>query len=119
LTGEGNHEQTLDLWCDLADAIIDPPVPASALKGSEHLRDWLKPWAPRSLGLLDAANAAGEPADLQALTERLLAEYEHRLPPGDPDLFAGLAAAAVRQTLADLAHHGAVTVTNAGGEDDS
>jgi hypothetical protein len=118
LTGDGDHQQTLDLWCDLADAQVHPPAPASAPKGSEHLRDWLQPWAPRSLGLLYATSAAGESADLDGLIEQLLAEYDHRLPRGDPGLFAGLATA-VRQIVADLAYHGAVTVTGADGEHDS
>jgi hypothetical protein len=75
-------------------------------KGGEHLRDWLRPWMPRFLGILyTATTAAGEPADLEHLTDQLLDEYAHRLPPGDPDLFAGLAAA-VRNTLSDLVDHG-------------
>jgi hypothetical protein len=68
---------------------------------------------PRFLGILYTATAAaGEPADLEQLTGQLLDEYAHRLPPGDPDLFAGLAAAAVRNALSDLVDHGAVTVTS-------
>jgi hypothetical protein len=71
----------------------------------------LQPWVPRVLGILYATTAAGEPADLDLRTEQLIDEYAHRLPSGDPDLFAGLAAAAVRNALSDLADHGAVTVT--------
>lgn len=118
LAGEDNPEQTLDLWSDLADALVHPPAPASAQKGAERLHDWLKPWAPRFLGLLYAANTTGEPADLDALTEQLLDEYDHRLPPGDPDLFASIAAVTVRQALAGLARHGAVVVASADGEPD-
>ncbi|GGM83718.1 hypothetical protein ACFFX1_36140 [Dactylosporangium sucinum] len=118
LKGEGSAEQTLDLWTELADALVHPSVPASAPKGGEQLRTWLQPWVPRYLGLLYAASATGEPADMDALTEQLLDEYDHRLPPGDPELFAGLAAITVRQTLAGLAHHGAVAVTGANGEPD-
>jgi hypothetical protein len=80
----GSLEQTLGLWCDLADALVHPPAPTLAPKGMERLHDWLKPWMPRFLGLLYAASAAGEPADLDALTKHLLDEYEHRLPPGTP-----------------------------------
>lgn len=116
LAGEGSAEQALGLWCDLADALIHPPAPASAPKGMERLHDWLRPWMPRFLGLLYAANAASGPADLDALIDQLLEEYEHRLPPGDPELFASIAAVTVRQALADLAHHGAVVVTGAIGE---
>jgi hypothetical protein len=76
-------------------------------------------WAPRSLGLLYTAIAGGEPADLEALTDQLLDEYEFRLPPDDQGLFAGMAAVSIRQVLADLAHHGAVTVTGTGGEPDA
>jgi hypothetical protein len=111
LSAAGSPQQTLDLWCDLADALVHPPDPVSAPKDGGHLRDWLRPWAPRFLGLLYAASASSGPADLEALTDQLLDEYAQRLPPGDPELFAGLAAITVRQTLADLAHHGAVTVT--------
>jgi hypothetical protein len=111
LAGEGSPEQTLGLWSDLADALVHPSAPASAPKGTERLHDWLKPWVPRFLGLLYAANADGEPADLDTLTEQLLDEYDHRLPPGDPELFASIAAVTVRQALADLTHHGAVVVT--------
>jgi hypothetical protein len=118
LAGEADPEETLGLWRDLADRLVHPPAPASAPKGGERLRDWLKPWAPRSLGLLYAATAGGEPADLETLTDQLLDEYDHRLPPDDPDLFANLAALTVRQVLADLAHHGAVVVTGASGEPD-
>jgi hypothetical protein len=110
LTGEGVADHTLNLWTGLADALIHPPEPPTMPKGGEHLRDWLQPWVPRFLGILYAITA-GEPADLDLLTEQLIDEYAHRLPPGDPDLFAGLAAAAVRNALSDLADHGAVTVT--------
>jgi hypothetical protein len=113
LAGTATPTRALDLWSDLADALIHPPAPANGPKGSEHLRDWLRPWTPRFLGILYAATAAGDPADLGTLTDQLLDEYAHRLPPGDPDLFANLAATAVRNTLADLASHGAVTVTGA------
>jgi len=116
--GEGSPEQTLDLWCDLSDALVHPPAPTSAPKGMERLHDWLKPWMPRFLGLLYAANVAREPADVDALTEQLLDEYEDRLPPGDPDVFASIAAVTVRQSLADLAHHGALPVTGTSGEPD-
>lgn len=50
---------------------------------------------------------------MDALWDLLLDEYEERPPPGYPDLFAGVAAITVRQTLADPAHHGAVVVTGA------
>jgi hypothetical protein len=63
--------------------------------------------------MLYTASVTSGPADLDALTDQLLDEYAQRLPPGDPELFAGLAAITVRQTLADLALHGAVTVTGA------
>lgn len=118
LAGEGSAEQVLDLWCDLADTLIHPPASASAPKGMERLHDWLKPWMPRFLGLLYAANASGEAADVEALMEQLLEEYEHRLPPRDPELFASIAALTVRQALADLARHGAVVVTGAAAEPD-
>lgn len=118
LAGEAGAEQTLDLWRDLADRLIHPPAPASVPKGGERLHDWLKPWVPRSLGMLYAAAAGGEPAELETLTDQLLDEFDHRLPPGNPDVFAHLAALTVRQALADLAHHGAVVVTGAGDEAD-
>jgi hypothetical protein len=118
LSGVGNPQQTLDLWCDLADSLVHPPDPVSTPKGGGQLRDWLRPWAPRFLGLLYAANASGGPADLDTLTDQLLYEYAHRLPPGDPELPASLATITVRQTLADLAHHGAVTVTGTAAEPD-
>jgi len=113
LAENATPQQTLDLWSDLADALVDPPGPANGPKGFEHLRDWLRPWMPRFLGLLYATSAAGQPAALDTLTEQLLDECHQRLPSGDPDLFAGLAATAVRNTLADLAGHGAVTVAGA------
>ena len=87
-------------------------------KAREHLHDWLQPWVPGFLGILYTATATGESADLDLLTDQLIDENAHRLPPGEPDLFAGLAAAAVRNTLADLAGHGAVTVTGVGDESD-
>jgi hypothetical protein len=111
LAGDGNPEQALDLWTGLADALVHPPDPPVMPKGGEHLRDWLQPWVPRFLGILYPATAAGEPADLGLLTDQLLDEYANRLPPGDPDLLSGIAAAAVRHILSDLADHGAVTVT--------
>jgi hypothetical protein len=118
LAGEAGTEQTLDLWTDLADALVHPSAPARTPKGAELLHDWLRPWMPRFLGLLYAANAGGEPADVEALWDLLLDEYEQRLPPGDPELFAGIAAVGVRQTLADLVRHGAVVVTGANTEPD-
>jgi hypothetical protein len=119
LAGKGSPEQALDLWSDLADALVHPSVPVSLPKGGEHLRTWLQlPWTPRSLGLLYEASATGEPADLDALTAQLLKEYVYRMPPGDPEFFAGLAAISVRQTLADLAQHGAVTIAGTSGEPD-
>jgi hypothetical protein len=54
LTGEGPPEQTLDLWTELADALIHPPQPPTMPKGGQHLRDWLQPWVPRFLGNLYA-----------------------------------------------------------------
>lgn len=116
LSGEGSPEQTLDLWCDLVDALVRPTSPTTAPKGMERLHDWLKPWMPRFLGLLYAANATGDPADFDALTDQLLDEFEDRLPAGDPDLFAGIAAVTVMQSMADLANHGALVVTDANGE---
>jgi hypothetical protein len=118
LAGTAGTEQTLDLWTDLADTLVHPPAPASTPKGAERLHEWLQPWMPRFLGLLYAANAGGEPTDVEALWDLLLDEYEQRLPPGDPDLFAGMAALAVRQALSDLAHHGAVVVIGANTEPD-
>jgi hypothetical protein len=94
-----------------------PPAPANAPKNGEHLRNWLQPWMPRFLGILYAATASGEPAELDTMIDQLLDEYEHRLPPGDPALFAGLAAAVVRNTLSDLTDHGAVAVAGISDEE--
>jgi hypothetical protein len=110
LAGTGEPEQVLDFWSDVADQLLDPPAPATAAKNGEHLRDWLRPWMPRFLGILYTATASGEPAVLDTRIDQLLDEYEPRLPPGDSALFAGLAAAVVRNTLSDLADHGAVAV---------
>jgi hypothetical protein len=115
LAGAEEPEQILDLWCDLADELLDPPTPAIAPKNGEHLRDWLRPWMPRFLAILYTATASGEPAVLETVIAQLLGEYESRLPPGDPALFAALAAAVIRNTLSDLTEHGAVAV---GGLDD-
>jgi hypothetical protein len=114
LAGVGERGQVLDFWCDLADELLDPPAPAATPKNGEHLRDWLRPWMPRFLGILYTATASGEPAVLDTLIDQLLDEYERRLPPGDPVLFAGLVAAVIRNTLSDLADHGAVTVAGIG-----
>ncbi|OAA27354.1 hypothetical protein UG55_10085 [Frankia sp. EI5c] len=111
LAGTGESEQVLGLWTDIADALIHPSDPRNGAKDTANLRDWLRPWAPWFLGLLYGATAAGAPADLDDLTDQLLDAHNDRLPPAQPDLFAGLAAAAVRTALADLASHGAVTVT--------
>jgi hypothetical protein len=113
LAGDATPTQALDLWSGLADALIHPPDPVSIPKGGDHLREWLKPWAPRSLGMLYATSVTGKPTDLDTLTEQLLAEFAHRLPPSEIDLFAGFATMSVRNTLADLANHGAVTVAGA------
>ncbi|GAA2605645.1 hypothetical protein [Paractinoplanes durhamensis] len=103
LAGAAEPEQVLDFWSDLADELLDPPAPAIAPKNGEHLRDWMRPWMPRFLGILYTATASSEPAVLDTMIDQLLDEYERRLPPGDPALFAGLAAAVVRNTLSDLA----------------
>jgi hypothetical protein len=116
LAGTGEPEQVLDLWSDLADELVDPPAPSIAPKNGEHLRDWLRPWMPWFLGILYTATASGEPAVLDTMIDQLFDEYERRLPPGDPALFAGLAAAVVRNTLSDLAAHGAVAVAGIGDE---
>lgn len=110
LAGTAPVRETLELWADLADVLIHPITPMHAEKGTEQLRSWLDPWTPLFLGLLYAA--AG-PADLEALTDRLLDEHAGRLPAGDPELFAGIAGTAVRNILATLARHGAVAVTGA------
>jgi hypothetical protein len=65
---------------------------------------------PRFLGILYTATARGEAAVLETVIDQLLGEYESRLPPGDPALFAALAAAVIRNTLSDLTEHGAVAV---------
>ncbi len=118
LAGEASSEQALDLWCALADELVQPSPPGNAAKDREYLRDWLQPWMPRLLGLLYAASAAASPTDLNAITAQLLDEYAYRLPAGAPDLFAGVAVTTVRLALADLAHHGAVTVTVTGDGDE-
>jgi hypothetical protein len=107
LAGTAPARETLDLWAGLAEVLIHPITPMHAEKGTEHLRDWLAPWTPLFLELLCAADG---PADLDALIDRLLEEQVGRLPSGDPDLFAGIAATAVRNILATLARHGAVAV---------
>jgi hypothetical protein len=106
-------EPIVDLWCDLADALLDPPAPPTGPKGMTHLRDWLRPWAPRLLNLLHTTTAGADspPADLDTLTDQLIEDNAHQLPPGDPDLFASLAAAAIGNIVADLAQHGALTLT--------
>jgi hypothetical protein len=118
LAGECTPEQALGLWSDLADALIHPPTPPTTPKGSERLRDWLRPWMPRFLGILYAATADGESADLDTVTEQLLHEFADRLPPGDPDLFAGIAVTAVRDTLFSLVRHGAAVITGASDDPD-
>jgi hypothetical protein len=108
LAGVGAPEQTLDLWSDIANTLIHPPQPVLPKDGA-FLRDWLQPWMPRFLGIL--YTIGGEATDVDTVTDQLLDEYADRLPPGDPDLFAALAAATIRHTLADLLDHGAVTIT--------
>jgi hypothetical protein len=110
MAGAAEPEQVLDFWSDVADELLDPPAPATAPKNGQHLRDWLRPWMPRFLGIMYTATASGEPAVLDTMIDQLLDEYERRLPPDDPALFAGLAAAVVRNTLSDLADHGSVAV---------
>ncbi len=111
LAGTAPAREALELWSDLADALIHPITPMHAEKGTAHLRGWLDPWTPLFLGLL---YATGGRADLRELTDRLLEEQAGRLPAGDPGLFAGIAATAIHNILATLARHGAVTVTGAG-----
>ncbi|MEV4507431.1 hypothetical protein AB0K00_00525 [Dactylosporangium sp. NPDC049525] len=113
LAGTAPAREALELWSELAEVLIHPITPMHAEKGTAHLRSWLDPWTPL---FLDALYAAGGPADLQALTDRLLDEQAGRLPNGDPELFAGVAGTAIRNILATLARHGAVTVT--GGTED-
>jgi hypothetical protein len=108
LSGGGDPTRTLDLWSDLADALVHPPVP----KGGDALQGWLDPWAPRFLGRLYGRIAAGETTvELEDATDDVIDEYASQLPPGDPDLFAALGAARIRTVLADLADHGAIAVT--------
>jgi hypothetical protein len=108
LAGTAPVRETLDLWAELVEVLIHPITPMHAEKGTEHLRSWLDPWTPL---FLDALYAAGGPADLEELTDQLLDEHAGRLPTGDPELFAGIAGTAIRNILATLARHGAVTVT--------
>ncbi|MCK9902154.1 hypothetical protein CC117_25535 [Parafrankia colletiae] len=113
LAGAGKPELTVELWTDLADVLIQPVEPPTKPREGEHLRDWLRPWVPWFLGSLYTATAAGEPADLDLLTDEVLDDHADQVPPGDPEMFAALAAASIRMTLASLADHGAVTVTGA------
>ncbi|GAA3232283.1 hypothetical protein ACFO1B_20755 [Dactylosporangium siamense] len=108
LDGTAPVPAALELWTDLADVLIHPITPLHAEKGTEPLRRWLAPWAPMFLDLLGAT--AG-PADLQALTDRLLAEQAGHLPRREPELYRRIAGTAIRNILATLARHGAVTVT--------
>lgn len=114
LAGDTAPERALDLWSDIADTLIQPPGPPNPSKDDKHMHDWLRPWTPRFLGILYADTGAGEPARLDTVAEKLLDKYADKLPPSDPDVFAALAAALVRNTLAALAGHGAVTITATG-----
>jgi hypothetical protein len=114
LAGDTAPERALDLWCEIADALIQPQGPADPSKDDRHMQDWLRPWTPRFLGILYADTGAGDPVRLETVAEKLLDEYADKLPPSDPDVFAALAAALVRNTLAALAAHGVVTITATG-----
>ncbi|MET7420434.1 hypothetical protein [Dactylosporangium sp. NPDC005555] len=107
LAGTAPEREALDLWMGLADMLIHPVTPLHSEKGAEQIRDWLDPWTPLFLDLLSEQDG---PAELDGLIDRLLREQAGRLPVGDPRLFAGLAATSVRNILATLARHGAVTV---------
>lgn len=110
LAGTVPAREALELWTGLADLLIHPVTPLHAQKGAGHLRDWLDPWTPLFLELLATT---GGPADLAALTARLLTEQVDRLPDRNPELFAGAAGTAIRNILTDLARHGAVTMSGA------
>jgi hypothetical protein len=114
LAGDTAPEQALDLWSDIAGTLIQPPGPPNPSKDDKYMQDWLRPWAPRFLGMLYADTGADEPTRLDTVAEQLLDEYADKLPPSGPDVFAALAVAAVRNTLAALAGHGAVTITAPG-----
>jgi hypothetical protein len=109
----GDHEGASRLKSSHCRGALGAACLRQALRSSVKL---LLIGACRLLGIIYADTANGEPAALDAITKQLLDEYQHRLPPGDPGLFAGLAAAAIRNTLADLARHGPVIVTGASHE---
>ncbi|GAA1573245.1 hypothetical protein GCM10009827_113980 [Dactylosporangium maewongense] len=107
LAGKTQPQEALDLWVDLADALIHPITPLHSEKGTAQLRQWIDPWTPLFLDQLAVQQGK---AELEKLTDQLIHEHGSRLPARDPDLFAGIAATAVRNTLASLARHGAVAV---------
>jgi hypothetical protein len=116
LAGTAAPEQALELWSDLADAIVHPPVPARATKDGGSVREWLRPWTPRFLGLLYAAST--QTSGFDDLVDQMLTEYAHDVPPDDGDLLAGVAATVVRQTMAELTGHGAVEVSGVDADPD-
>jgi hypothetical protein len=112
LAGTATAREALELWSGIADVLIHPVTPLHAEKGTEFLRGWLDPWTPLFLDLLAATG--GGPADLAALIDRLLEQESDRIPGGDPELFTGVAGTAIRNILAHLDRHGAVTVAGFG-----
>jgi len=112
--GPEADEVALGLWEELFDLTArqaatppaDPQSPANALS------KWAGGWGPRALTMLYERQAANDIAELVAtLVSEHEATLDHEESTEGAIVLAGLPGLTVRGTLAELADHGAVTIT--------
>jgi hypothetical protein len=113
--GPAGDEVALGLWEELFDLTARQTAvpPADAQPPRDSFTEWTSSLTPRALGMLYERQDA---VDLDDLLTSLTSEQQPTgaaEPPTDEAFLAALVGLAVRGTIAELADHGAVTITGA------
>jgi hypothetical protein len=109
--GDSSGGESIELWSDIFDQLVQPDAPADTPAKADPAREWLKIWGPRFLGLLYSRCPNGEFADGDDLLREELTEQQRLVPEQNAEVFTKLAMLTVVKTLADLEDHGGVQIS--------
>lgn len=112
--GPDADEVALGLWEELFDLTARQAAtpPADPQPSLDALSEWSRQWGPRALAMLYERQAAIDIAELIAsLVSEHQATMHHEESTNGPLVLAALLGLTLRATLAELADHGAVTIT--------